>query len=91
MMLKGMLEKSFSAFDDLVEDAKNAEEEEDEEWLEEVEQTFRTQLEGIEDFAHSTEPEDKVRDRLDEGEKLSKVIEDYKEERLEQLVENLPI
>lgn len=90
-MIKNMIEKSFEAFDDLVENAKDAEEKGDEEWLEEVEDTFRTQLENIEDVTPNTEPEDKVRERLDNDEKLSEVISDYKEERLDQLVENLPI
>lgn len=90
-MIKNMIEKSFEAFDDLVQDAKDAEEKGDEEWLEEVEDAFRTQLENIEDVTSDTKPEDKVRERLDNDEKLSEVISDYKEERLDQLVENLPI
>lgn len=90
-MIKDMIEKSFKAFDGLVENAEEAEAEGDEEWLEEVEDNFLTQLENIEDVTSDTEPEDRVRERLENDEKLSNVIADYKEERLDQLVENLPI
>jgi len=90
-MIENMIEKSFEAFDDLVEDAENAEEEGDEEYLEEIESEFLTQIENVEEVAPSSAPEDEVRERLEQGDKLSEVIADYKENRLESLVENLPI
>jgi len=90
-MLENMIEKSFEAFDDLVEDAENAEEKGDEDYLEEVKSEFLTQIENVEEVAPSSAPEDEVRERLSDGDKLSEVIADYKENRLESLVENLPI
>lgn len=90
-MIRGMIKKSLSAFDDLADDAEKAEETGDEQWLEDIKQSFLNQLKTVEDVASSTDPEDKVRRRLEDGDLLSEVISDYKEERLEELVENLPI
>lgn len=90
-MIKNMIKKSFNAFDELADSAEEAEEEGDTEWLDEVEENFLAQLEQVEEVAPSSKPEDEVRSRLDGGDNLSEVIRDYKEERLEKLVENLPI